>query len=64
MSKITSYQAPVLGICVFVAFSSCSSVDELNWVGEGKEIDFSTARKFVAIQTAFRFHILGQILSG
>lgn len=35
---------------MFVAFSFCISVDELNWVGGGREADFNTARKFVTIQ--------------
>lgn len=39
---------------IFVAFSFCISVDELfadEWGEAGKRVDFSTARKFVAIQT-------------
>lgn len=55
VSKITSYlQGPVHFIPL--AFLFCISVDELvvdGWGEARKQVDLSTVRKFVAIQTAF-----------
>lgn len=55
VSKITNYpQGPVH--LILVAFLFCISVDELvvdGWGEARRQVDFSTVRRFVAIQTAF-----------
>lgn len=55
VSKITNYpQGPVH--LILVAFLFCVSVNELvvdGWGEARRQVDFSTVRKFVAIQTAF-----------